>query len=514
MPNYSSLGGELSEGSSFLDGTAIGLADNHRQSKVREAFEWIIDQFRDAPIRSTLVTIGLFVIGATAYTQIGSRFQQNNTQKAPYLSDNPNAQPYGKVESKTTTSTSPIPVTKPISSAEKKKLADFFDAPKSSHSSDSAPKDESKKRSKPLYSSLSKDEVVNLFDELNEKYPLPGYSTTMTEMEKVSLHKIFKDNIDTIDKLNNGKGWASYSLNKFGFYSQRDLDNMKGYYGFEEKKFQEKISRYWNGEEHFDPNNYYLDFFDMFWEELDGFVQEKEDMCGACGRYPDLDTATEASIPDSFDWRPFGAVTEVRDQGKCGAGYAFAVADNVASAWFVARHNHHLNVLSPQYLSSCDYYTYGCIGGWFSAVYPFIHEMGMFDEELYPYNSENGRSPWCKGESIDGRTPAATITSWTWFPDVTVEKIQLALIKNGPLVVGVSAKNLEFYESGIDQGNNCDDTLDHAMLLVGWGQNEDGQQYWIVKNSWGEDWGDRGYWYPKLDGNVCGIMNSVVTAFA
>mmetsp|Transcript_39012 Transcript_39012/g.51448 ORF Transcript_39012/g.51448 Transcript_39012/m.51448 type:complete len:506 (+) Transcript_39012:29-1546(+) len=505
MANYSTLDG-LGEDSSFLGSSpASGFTnDVHRESKFREWLDWVIDQFRDRPVRSSLITLSIFFFGAGIYTQFMHHSVSSSTTQIPY----PNNSPVAKLKDDNQLSKESFTP----------RSFDLDQLGSTTTHSVSNPKDGSEKPEKKMFSTLNDKQTEELFDAFLKEYPTPE-TAHMTDKERENLLKTFKRNMETIDELNsNGKGWTTYNLNKFASFSPHELDDLKGYYSFEDDKFIEKLKKYWHDDapQDFGFDDYYYDYYDMFFEELSGYVQfDGEKFCGSCGRFPDLEKAGMENMPETYDWRQFGAVTEVQDQCHCGAGYAFAVADNVASAWYLARSNHHLEALSPQYLASCDYYTYGCMGGWFAGTFSFIHDMGMFSEELYPFESEAGRASWCKGELVDSNYPSAVITSWTWIPHTSEEELKLHLVKNGPLVVGVSAKNLEFYESGIDEGLNCDFTeIDHAMLLVGWGMNAEGVSYWIVKNSWGKDWGDEGYWYPEIGNNACGIGHHVMTALA
>mmetsp|Transcript_9335 Transcript_9335/g.20298 ORF Transcript_9335/g.20298 Transcript_9335/m.20298 type:complete len:506 (-) Transcript_9335:276-1793(-) len=505
MASYSTIDGAESggEASAFLGGAGIP-EDVHRQSSFRYCLDWVIDQFRDRPVRSTLLTLTFFFLASTAYTKM----TQRTAAESAAASSSPLS---GKTHA----------------TAPDDKPAVHPDAPKSSSSSSPGQPDLVPDGSRPTkkFSSLSEDGLQELFDSyLNSGKFMTPYTKNMTPDQRAAMYATFGKNLFTIDELNEkSNGGARYSITKFASYTQRELDDLKGYYAFEDDKFVDKVKKYWHSAatEKMDEYNYYYDYYDMFFEELSGYVEYKEaEMCGACGRYPDLEDAEKSDLPKSFDWREFGAVPAVRDQCHCGASYAFAIADNVAAAWFLARSNHHLTPLSPQYLASCDYYTYGCMGGWFAATFPFVHDMGLFKEEFYPFDSEGGKAGWCKGDMVDGAQPDALITSWTWIPVQSEEKMKLALVKNGPLVVGVSAKNLEFYDSGVDAGANCEYSgssggVDHAMLVVGWDVDEETKkEHWIVQNSWGNDWGEEGFWYPELGKNVCGLTGHVMTAFS
>ena len=106
----------------------------------------------------------------------------------------------------------------------------------------------------------------------------------------------------------------------------------------------------------------------------------------------------------------------------------------------------------------------------------------------------------------------AKLTSWTSISN-NEDEIAQALVTTGPLSVLIDASSLSFYRSGIFNPQFCNpDTLNHAVLLVGYGEDDDGTQYWIIKNSWGASWGDEGYFKMIKGVNKCGIANAVTTA--
>eukprot|EP01105_Mastigella_eilhardi_P007558 TRINITY_DN1900_c0_g1_i3.p3 TRINITY_DN1900_c0_g1~~TRINITY_DN1900_c0_g1_i3.p3 ORF type:complete len:118 (+),score=30.22 TRINITY_DN1900_c0_g1_i3:23-376(+) len=82
--------------------------------------------------------------------------------------------------------------------------------------------------------------------------------------------------------------------------------------------------------------------------------------------------------------------------------------------------------------------------------------------------------------------------------------MQEALYVHGPLSVSVSSKKLQHYISGTIECGLCGQTLDHAVVLVGWGADSRGP-YWSLKNSWGADWGEQGYFRLRLGCNCCGV---------
>jgi len=220
--------------------------------------------------------------------------------------------------------------------------------------------------------------------------------------------------------------------------------------------------------------------------------------------------------PDTKDWREDGAVTNVKDQANCGSCYAFSAVGNMEGAWFVA-HNE-LVSMSEQQIVDCerDCMIYpgtteevcdeGCDGGLMPNVYTYGIRVGLVSEEEYPYK---GVEQTCK---MDSKTPKYHFSKWTWIDD-NEDALVAGLNDNGPLSVGVDATYWSFYSGGIYDNSCSTTTQNHGVLLVGYGVQA-GTQYWIVKNSWGEDWGENGYIRLIRGKNKCGIQNFVSTIIA
>ena len=83
------------------------------------------------------------------------------------------------------------------------------------------------------------------------------------------------------------------------------------------------------------------------------------------------------------------------------------------------------------------------------------------------------------------------------------------MASHGPCSIGIdsSHQSIQFYSSGVYRERDCSaDDLDHAVLVVGYGQEWNGRKYWLVKNSWGEGWGENGYMkIARNEGNMCGV---------
>ncbi|EHA8587426.1 putative Oryzain alpha chain [Cocos nucifera] len=192
-------------------------------------------------------------------------------------------------------------------------------------------------------------------------------------------------------------------------------------------------------------------------------------------------------LPDSIDWRDKGAVVEVKDQGSCGSCWAFSTIAAVEGINHIVTGD--LISLSEQELVDCDtYYNQGCNGGLMDYAFEFIINNGGIDsEEDYPYTGRDGSC-----DQYRKNAHVVTIDSYEDVPINDEQSLQKA-VANQPVSVAIEAggRAFQLYESGIFTGY-CGTELDHGVTAVGYG-SENGQGYWIVKNSWGSEWGESGY---------------------
>ncbi|XP_074581605.1 zingipain-2-like [Curcuma longa] len=202
-------------------------------------------------------------------------------------------------------------------------------------------------------------------------------------------------------------------------------------------------------------------------------------------------------LPGSIDWRKKGAVVAVKDQGHCGSCWAFSAVATVEGINQIVTGN--LTSLSEQELVDCDTGNRGCNGGLMNAAFRFIINNGGIDsEEDYPYTGQKGT---CNTDKENAHV--ASIDSFENVPRYNEKSLQKATAKQ-PVSVAIdsSGRHFQLYESGIFTGI-CGIALDHAVTIVGYG-TENGRDYWIVKNSWGEDWGESGY--IRMERNIAGFF--------
>jgi len=215
-----------------------------------------------------------------------------------------------------------------------------------------------------------------------------------------------------------------------------------------------------------------------------------------------------SALPTEVDWRRKGAITPVKDQGRCGSCWAFAAAATVESMWQIATGQ--LYELSEQNILDCTPNplkcggTGGCQGATVELAYDMVKEYGIATEWTYPYISYSGNNFDCKRESAPA---VAHISSYTVLPPNELEPLMKAVAEIGPIAVSVDASKWFLYESGVFDGcNQVNPDIDHAVQLVGYGSDNKLGDYWLVRNSWGPVWGEMGYIRLKRTSDLrCGI---------
>ena len=215
------------------------------------------------------------------------------------------------------------------------------------------------------------------------------------------------------------------------------------------------------------------------------------------------------NIPETFDWREKGAVTPINDQKKCGSCYAMSSLGAVESHWFIRSGK--LIEMSEQEIIDCSIEKYlglGCSGGIAFQVFEYVKDNAISSAADYPYEA-------VVGECRPKKDKIHVDIEGTGYVD-TGENGELALMAAlstiGPIAISIDLKHESFmrYSGGVYFEANCTTEVNHGALLVGYGTESD-EDFWIIKNSFGETWGEGGYMrMSRKQGNGCGIMEAPI----
>jgi cathepsin L len=213
-------------------------------------------------------------------------------------------------------------------------------------------------------------------------------------------------------------------------------------------------------------------------------------------------TITVTAPSDTWDWRTKGAVTPIKNQEQCGSCWAFSTTGSTEGCHQISTKN--LVSLSEQNIMDCSWSqgNQGCDGGLMTQAMTYIiSNKGVDTEASYPYTAEDGTCNYNAANS------GATLTSYVNVNTGDENDLQVKTY-TGPTSVAIDASqsSFQFYSGGVYYEPACSSTqLDHGVLSIGWGTSS-GTQYWLVKNSWGTDWGMSGFiMMSRNKNNNCGI---------
>jgi cathepsin F len=213
-------------------------------------------------------------------------------------------------------------------------------------------------------------------------------------------------------------------------------------------------------------------------------------------------------IPVTYDWRnKTGIVTPVKNQKQCGSCWAFSATEQIESVWALA--GKPSVELAPQQIVDCDKTCYGCGGGWTQKAFQYVISAG--GQELdsdYPYVAKN--TP-C---TFDSSKVAASISAWKYVSQKAGDENSTMLpflYSTAPISVCVDAASWQYYNGGVLK--TCGKQIDHCVQITGF-SNVDSTDVWIVRNSWGTDWGVDGYIYVPRNKDMCAIAQVATTVTA
>ncbi|GAB4853714.1 hypothetical protein Ancab_017907 [Ancistrocladus abbreviatus] len=243
------------------------------------------------------------------------------------------------------------------------------------------------------------------------------------------------------------------------------------------------------------------EFADLTWEEFHKHRLGAAQNCSATvkGNHK----LTDEALPDTKDWREEGIVSPVKNQGHCGSCWTFSTTGALEAAYAQAFGK--IISLSEQQLVDCAgaFNNFGCNGGLPSQAFEYIKYNGGLDtEEAYPYTAKNGECKFSKDNVGVRVINSVNITLGA------EDELKHAVALVRPVSVAFEVvTGFRFYEDGVYTSETCGRTpmdVNHAVVAVGYGV-QNGVPYWLIKNSWGEDWGDNGYFKMEMGKNMCGI---------
>ncbi|XP_045587677.2 dipeptidyl peptidase 1 [Procambarus clarkii] len=230
--------------------------------------------------------------------------------------------------------------------------------------------------------------------------------------------------------------------------------------------------------------------------------------------------ARAALLPENFDWRDVDGesyVTAVRDQGNCGSCYTFGSMGQLESRVRLATNNQRQDIFSTQDAVSCTVLDQGCDGGFnYLIAGRYAQDQGVVADTCNPYTAKDD-------PCVTDASCSRTYVSWYeylggYYGACNEELMLVALVENGPLSVSYmvfddfsSYSGGIYHHTGLKNEFNPFEEVNHAVLLVGYGVEETtGEKFWTVKNSWGSDWGEDGFFRIRRGTDECAIESMAV----
>jgi len=236
--------------------------------------------------------------------------------------------------------------------------------------------------------------------------------------------------------------------------------------------------------------------------------------------YPTYTAKPTVSLPTEFDGRKAYpkciTINEIRNQANCGSCWAFSGAEVLGDRFCIATNGTFNEDLSPEYIVECDSTDYGCEGGYLDNLWRFLSRVGTVTDKCDSYVSGQGDVPECPTTCDDGsplKFFKADPKTIKLFSKNNLEAVQEDIMKYGSIQMGFKVYQDFFsYSSGVYQHKKGGLAGGHAVKVIGWGVSPDSIPYWIVANSWGEDWGMNGTFLIKRGSNECDCETQLYSA--
>lgn len=247
-------------------------------------------------------------------------------------------------------------------------------------------------------------------------------------------------------------------------------------------------------------------------------------------RETDPTLPVQAELPSSFDWRKHNGRnydSPVKNQGNCGSCFAMAAISVAEARIRIMTELRDKPLLSTQAVVSCSVYNQGCEGGYPYLVGKHAMDFGLVPRECMPYSGTDEKCKFRHGPRCPDTVPIVYATNYTYvggyYGGCSEQHMMNEVFQKGPIMVAFDApSSLFYYTGGIYTGDaaphegphlanlNPWEKTNHAVVAVGWGE-EHGHKYWIVKNTWGRQWGEKGYFRIRRGTDECGIESMAVT---
>eukprot|EP00127_Corallochytrium_limacisporum_P006175 Clim_evm14s220 gene=Clim_evmTU14s220 len=340
------------------------------------------------------------------------------------------------------------------------------------------------------------DRVGKKFDAHVEKH---GW-TYADDMEKHAVREqTYRKNVAEINKLNRDNHFTTFAVNQFADKEKEELKHILQCAGQSQKNKDWALKAMHDAEGDPDDKGYPLK--DTYPPAIEKHKPWKfHQMSGK-------------ELPEAVDYRTISAVGRVKDQVACGSCWTFSAAATVETQYFLKYGE--LVSFAEQHFLDCawDYSSNGCDGGEVPfALYYAMDAGGIATEDAY--GSYENMSDFCrwKPNYSPGRWEHAVIKEVVMIPYGDEEAMKDAVATQGAVGIGYNPEGagMIYYSSGVYYNEECGHDTGHAVTIVGYGTDpslpEHLRDYWLVKNSWSEFWGDNGYFkIARNQDNMCGI---------
>jgi cathepsin C len=323
------------------------------------------------------------------------------------------------------------------------------------------------------------------------------------------FHRLFAASLNALQDM-----WTAKSHARFFGMSLRDMNNMAGIYR------PLTVSDERTADPSFGPM--LKPHSSVSFLQRSSSILQRSSSDGTVGMtLPDEDVEAE-TFPASWDWSNVSGVNyldEVIDQGECGSCYAVATMRMLSTRHRIRQNDPTLEPFSISFPLYCSEYNQGCNGGYAFLLSRWSQDVGLVPQSCGNYSGAvPGRcSLDCNAHHIQQRWRADNHRYiGGYYGAASEEEMMRELVTAGPLVASFEPKSdLMYYGGGIYASVPNQRTewekVDHAVLLVGFGE-EKGQKYWILQNSWGQEWGEGGFFRMARGTDESGIESIVVAA--